>query len=153
MGEFEPSTFISLGPFRRETEKLLSGVLYERGVDDKGFALIRSKGDKALFRLDTAQLKRKFNVPENRPVADFLPTVSIKAKDFAAAMTAENVQIKDLTGVPAIEKEHVENNLGVRKIMIERGLVPENLPPAEDVKKVERRLNTEKEKALKRKNK
>jgi DNA-damage-inducible protein D len=137
----------------RETEKLLSGVLYERGVDDKGFALIRSKGDKALFRLDTAQLKRKFNVPENRPVADFLPTVSIKAKDFAAAMTAENVQIKDLTGVPAIEKEHVENNLGVRKIMIERGLVPENLPPAEDVKKVERRLNTEKEKALKRKNK
>ena len=135
----------------RETEKLLSSVLYERGVDDKGFALIRSKGDKALFRLDTAQLKRKFGVPENRPVADFLPTVSIKAKDFAAAMTAENVQLKDLTGVPAIEKEHVDNNLGVRKIMIERGLVPENLPPAEDVKKVERRLHTEKEKALNRK--
>jgi len=135
----------------RETEKQLSGVLYERGVDEKGFALIRSKGDKALFHLDTKQLKRKFGVPENRPIADFLPTVSIKAKDFAAAMTAENVQLKDLTGVPAIEKEHVENNLGVRKIMIERGLVPENLPPAEDVKKVERRLNTEKEKALKRK--
>ena len=137
----------------RETEKLLSGVLYERGVDDRGFALIRSKGDKALFRLDTAQLKRRFGVPESRPVADFLPTVSIKAKDFAAAMTAENVQIKNLTSVPSIEKEHVDNNLGVRKIMIERGLVPENLPPAEDVKKVERRLNTEKEKALKRKNK
>ena len=135
----------------RETEKQLSGVLYERGVDDEGFAIIRSKGDKALFHLDTKQLKRKFGVPENRPIADFLPTVSIKAKDFAAAMTAENVQLKDLTGVPAIEKEHVENNLGVRKIMIERGLVPENLPPAEDVKKVERRLNTEKEKALKRK--
>jgi len=135
----------------RETEKQLSDVLYERGVDEKGFAIIRSKGDKALFRLDTAQLKRKFGVPENRPVADFLPTVSIKAKDFAAAMTAENVQLKDLTGVSAIEKEHVENNLGVRKIMIERGLVPENLPPAEDVKKVERRLHTEKEKALKRK--
>ena len=135
----------------RETEKILSSVLYEHGVDDKGFALIRSKGDKALFHLDTAQLKRKFGVPENRPVADFLPTVSIKAKDFAAAMTAENVQQKDLTGVSAIEKEHVENNLGVRKIMIERGLVPENLPPAEDVKKVERRLYTEKEKALKRK--
>jgi len=135
----------------RETEKLLSGVLYERGVDDKGFAFIRSQGDKALFRLDTKQLKRKFGVPENRPVADFLPTVSIKAKDFAAAMTAENVQLKDLTGVPSIEKEHVENNLGVRKIMIERGLVPENLPPAEDVKKVERRLFSEKEKALNRK--
>jgi DNA-damage-inducible protein D len=136
----------------RETEKRLSGVLYERGVDDKGFALIRSKGDKALFRLDTAQLKRRFGVPDNRPVADFLPTVSIKAKDFAAAMTAENVQLKNLAGVSAIEREHVENNLGVRKIMIERGLVPENLPSAEDVKKVERRLNAEKEKALKRKN-
>ena len=135
----------------RETEKLLSSVLYERGVDDRGFAIIRSKGDKALFCLDTAQLKRKFGVPENRPIADFLPTVSIKAKDFAAAMTAENTQMKDLTGIPAIEKEHVENNLGVRKIMIERGLVPENLPPAEDVKKVEKRLYTEKEKALNRK--
>ena len=132
----------------RETEKQLSEVLYERGVDEKGFAIIRSKGDKALFCLDTAQLKRKFGVPENRPVADFLPTVSIKAKDFAAAMTAENVQLKDLTGASAIGKEHVENNLGVRKIMIERGLVPENLPPAEDVKKVERRLHSEKKKVL-----
>jgi DNA-damage-inducible protein D len=126
-----------------QTEKQLSGVLYERNVDDKGFALIRSKGDQALFRLTTAQLKRKFGVPENRPVADFLPTVSIKAKDFAAAMTAENVQLKDLHGIPAIEKEHIENNLGVRKIMVERGLVPENLPPAEDVKKLQRRLASE----------
>jgi len=133
----------------RETEKRLSGVLYERGIDDKSFAIIRSKGDKALFRLDTAQLKRKFGIPENRPVADFLPTVSIKAKDFAAAMTSENVQIKDLIGLQSISKEHEDNNLGVRKIMIERGLVPENLPPAEDVKKVECRLITEKDKALK----
>ncbi|GHT88049.1 DNA damage-inducible protein D [Bacteroidia bacterium] len=132
----------------KETEKMLSSVLYERGVNDKGFAIIRSKGDKALFRLDTAQLKQKLGVPEARPVADFLPTVSIKAKDFAAAMTAENVQLKDLSGMAAIENEHVDNNLGVRKIMIERGLVPENLPPAEDVKKVERRLNTEEEKIL-----
>jgi DNA-damage-inducible protein D len=134
----------------RETEKQLSGVLYERGIDDKGFAIIRSKGDKALFRLDTAQLKRKMGVPQSRPIADFLPTVSIKAKDFAAAMTAENVQIKDLHGVPSIEKEHIDNNLGVRKIMIERGLVPENLPPAEDVQKVERRLKTEEKKVLKK---
>ena len=126
----------------RETEKILSGVLYEHGVDDKGFAIIRSKGDKALFNLETAQLKRKMNIPTNRPLADFLPTVTIKAKDFAAAMTAENVQIKDLNGVKPIEKEHVENNMGVRKIMIERGLIPENLPPAEDVQKVERRLNS-----------
>jgi DNA-damage-inducible protein D len=134
-------------PDVRKTIAMPKGA--EKEIDDKGFAIIRSKGDKALFRLDTNQLKRKFGVPEKRPVADFLPTVSIKAKDFAAAMTAENVQIKNLSGVPAIEKEHVENNLGVRKIMIERGLVPENLPPAEDVKKVERRLNTEKEKLLK----
>jgi DNA-damage-inducible protein D len=131
-----------------ETEKRLSGILYERGVDNVGFAVIRSKGDKALFRLDTAQLKRRFGVPDSRPVADFLPTVSIKAKDFAAAMTAENVQLKNLSGIPAIEREHVDNNLGVRKIMIERGLVPEDLPPAEDVKKVERRLESEKKKAL-----
>jgi len=137
----------------RETEKRLSGVLYERGVDDKGFAIIRSKGDKALFNLDPLQLKRKMGIPATRSVADFLPTVSIKAKDFAAAMTAENVQVKDLHGVPAIEKEHIDNNLGVRKIMIERGLVPENLPPAEDVQKVERRLKTEEKKGLKGKNK
>ena len=134
----------------RETEKQLSGVLYERGVDDKGFAMIRSKGDKALFRLDTTQLKRKMGIPQSRPVADFLPTVSIKAKDFAAAMTAENVQIKNLYGIPAIEKEHVDNNIGVRKIMIERGLVPENLPPAEDVQKVERRLKAEEKKVLRK---
>jgi DNA-damage-inducible protein D len=134
-----------------ETEKRLSGILYERGIDNVGFAVIRSKGDRALFRLDTAQLKRRFGVPDSRPVADFLPTVSIKAKDFAAAMTAENVQLKNLSGTPAIEREHVDNNLGVRKIMIERGLVPEKLPPAEDVKKVERRLESEKKKALKNK--
>ncbi|MCL2760282.1 MAG: DNA damage-inducible protein D [Desulfuromonadales bacterium] len=134
----------------RETEKRLSGVLYECGVDDKGFAVIRSKGDKALFQLDTAQLKRKMGVPQNRPIADFLPTVSIKAKDFAAAMTTENVQIKDLHGVTAIEKEHVDNNLGVRKIMIERGLVPENLLPDEDIQKVERRLKIEEKKNFKK---
>ena len=133
----------------RETEKQLSSVLYEKGVDNEGFAIIRSKGDKALFRLDTTQLKRKMGVPKNRPVADFLPTVSIKAKDFAAAITTENVQMKDLHGVPEIEKEHIENNLGVRKIMIERGLVPENLPPAEDLQKVERRLKTAEKKVLK----
>ena len=131
-----------------ETENKLSGVLYERGVDNKGFAVIRSKGDQALFNLNTSLLKRKIGIPDSRPLADFLPTVSIKAKDFAAAMTAENVQLKNLHGASTIEKEHIDNNLGVRKIMIERGLTPENLPPAEDVKKVERRLNAEKKKAL-----
>ncbi|MCL2650860.1 MAG: DNA damage-inducible protein D [Candidatus Azobacteroides sp.] len=132
-----------------ETEKIFSEVLYEHGVDDKGFAIIRSKGDQALFQLSTIQLKRKMEIPENRPVADFLPTVSIKAKDFAAAMTTENVQIKNLSGISKIEKEHIDNNFGVRKLMIERGFFPENLPPAEDVKKVERRLNSEEKKLLK----
>ncbi len=126
-----------------DTEKLLSGVLYERGVDNKGFAIIRSKGDKALFRLDTALLKRKLGMPDSRPLADFLPTISIKAKDFAAEMTSVNVQQKDLRGQVAIEKEHVDNNSAVRQMLLERGIVPEQLPAGEDIKKVERRLKSE----------
>ena len=124
-----------------ETEKRLSGILYERGVDSKGFALIRSKGDKALFRIDTALLKRKLGAPESRPLADFLPTISIKAKDFAAEMTSVNVQQKDLYGQQEIGKEHVDNNAAVRDMLLQRGIVPEQ--PGEDVKKVERRLKSE----------
>lgn len=131
-----------------ETEKLLSGVLYERGVNDKGFAIIRSEGDKALFRLNTSIAKRKFGAPENRPLADFLPTIGIKAKDFATEMTNVNVQNKDLRGIQGITREHVDNNLAVRRMMIERGINPELLPPAEDVKKVERRLKSDEKKAL-----
>ena len=100
-----------------ETEKLLSGVFYERGVDSKGFAIIRSKGDKALFCLDTALLKRKLGAPDSRLLADFLPTISIKAKDFAAEMASINVQQKDLYGQSSIEKEHIENNTAVRNMM------------------------------------
>ena len=137
----------------QETEKHLSGVLYEHGVDSKGFAMIRSKGDQALFHLDTSQMKRKLGVPANRPVADFLPTISIKAKDFAAEMTHVNVQQKALYGESEISREHVDNNAAVRQMMIERGIVPENLPPAEDVKKVEHRLAAEKKKALSNKTK
>ena len=137
----------------QETEKHLSGVLYEHGVDSKGFAMIRSEGDQALFHLDTSQMKRKLGVPANRPVADFLPTISIKAKDFAAEMTHVNVQQKALYGESEISREHVDNNAAVRQMMIERGIVPENLPPAEDVKKVERRLAAEKKKALSNKTK
>ena len=137
----------------QETEKHLSGVLYEHGVDSKGFAMIRSKGDQALFHLDTSQMKRKLGVPANRPVADFLPTISIKAKDFAAEMTHVNVQQKALYGESEISREHVDNNAAVRQMMIGRGIVPEDLPPAEDVKKVERRLAAEKKKALSNKTK
>ena len=132
-----------------QTEKNLSGILYERGVDNQGFALIRSKGDQALFRLSTPQLKRKMGVPDNRPVADFLPTISIKAKDFAAEMTSINVQSKDLKGQSPIEKEHIDNSHAVREMLTKRGIIPENLPPAEDVKKLQRKLESEGKKMLK----
>lgn len=133
----------------QNTEKNLSGVLYERGITGQSFARIRSKGDQALFRLSTAQMKHKLGVPESRAVADFLPTISIKAKDFAAEMTNVNVQQKDLHGEPSITVEHVSNNKAVRDMMIKRGIIPEQLPPAEDVKKVERRIASENKKALK----
>ena len=137
----------------QETEKKLSGILYERGVNDKSFAIIRSKGDQALFRLNTATLKRKMGVPASRPLADFLPTISIKAKDFAAEMTSVNVQTKDLQTETTIAKEHIDNNAAVRKMLLERGIVPEDLPAAEDVKKVERRLASEEKKAIENKKK
>lgn len=126
-----------------QTEKQLSGILYERGVDGQGFAIIRSKGDQALFRLSTFQLKKKLGMPDSRPVADFLPTISIKAKDFAAEMTGLNVQAKDLKGQNLIEIEHIDNNKAVREMLIKRGIIPEELPPAEDVKKLERKLTAD----------
>ena len=132
----------------QETEKKLSGILYERGVNDQTFAVIRSKGDQALFRLSTNMMKQRMGVPSTRPLADFLPTISIKAKDFATEMTSVNVQTKDLQGEVPITQEHVDNNAAVRKMLVERSIIPENLPPAEDVKKVERRLATEEKKLL-----
>ena len=131
-----------------QTEKQLSGILYERGVDDKGFAIIRSKGDQALFKMSTQNLKKKLNIPEKRPVADFLPTISIKAKDLATEMTGINVQNKDLKGQNPIEKEHIDNNDAVRNMLIIRGIQPENLPASEDVKKTKRKLVSAEKKAL-----
>lgn len=123
----------------QETERKLSGVLYERGINEKSFAIIRSKGDQALFHMATAILKRRMGIPDKRPLADFLPTISIKAKDFAAEMTSVNVQAKDLQSENSISQEHIANNTAVRQMLVQRGIVPENLPAAEDVKKVERR--------------
>jgi DNA-damage-inducible protein D len=131
-----------------ETEKKLSGIIYERGVNDRDFAIIRSKGDQALFHLSTSALKYRLGAPDNRPLADFLPTVSIKAKDLAAEMTSVNVQTKDLSGLSPIEREHIDNNQAVRDMLINRGIVPERLPVAEDVKKVERRIKSDEKKAL-----
>ena len=133
-----------------KSEKKLSGIIYERGVDDKGFAIIRSKGDQALFGgFSTNDMKRKLGLPANRPLADFLPTLTIKAKDFATELTSHNVTEKDLKGETQITREHVENNRAVRKMLIERDVKPENLPPSEDVKKVQRKLDRDEKKLLK----
>lgn len=132
-----------------QTEKQLSGILYERGIDNQGFAIIRSKGDQALFRLNTQMLKKKLGVPDSRPIADFLPTIGIKAKDLAAEMTGLNVQNKDLKGQTNIETEHIDNNVAVRDMLTQRGIIPENLPPAEDVKKLQRKLEGDEKKMLK----
>jgi DNA-damage-inducible protein D len=133
-----------------KSEKKLSGIIYERGVDDRGFAIIRSKGDQALFGgFSTSDMKRKLNVPDNRPLADFLSTLAIKAKDFATELTSHNVVEKDLRGNEKISREHVDNNLAVRKILKERGVKPEELPPAEDVSKVRRKLEGEEKSIIK----
>lgn len=132
-----------------KSEKKLSGIIYERGVDDRGFAVIRSKGDQALFGgYSTNEMKRKLTVPAGRPLADFLPTLTIKAKDFATELTSHNVLEKDLTGETQISNEHVDNNRAVRKMLIERGVKPEALPPADDVKKVQRKLDGDEKRLL-----
>lgn len=133
-----------------KTEKKLSGIIYERGVDERSFSIIRSKGDQALFGgFTTNDMKKRLNVPQTRPLADFLPTLTIKAKDFATELTSHNVVEKDLNGDSQITNEHIENNLAVRKILGERGIKPENLPALEDVKKVQRKLESDEKKILK----
>ena len=133
----------------KETENKLSGLIYERGVDERSFANIRHKGDEALFGgLGTKAMKKKLGVPESRPLADFLPTLTIKAKDFATELTAHNVNEKDLSGDRAITQEHVANNAEVRTMLLKRGVKPENLPAEEDVEKVKRRLASEQKQVL-----
>jgi DNA-damage-inducible protein D len=132
-----------------KSEKKLSGIVYERGVDDRGFGILRSKGDQALFGgANTSDMKRRLGVPEKRPLADFLPTLTIKAKDFAAELTGHNVVDKDVHGQDPIIQEHVDNNAAVRKMLAERGVKPEELPAAEDLKKVQRRLVGEEKKLV-----
>ena len=133
-----------------ETENILSGIIYQRGVDNMGFGIIRSKGDQALFGgYTTMMMKRKLNVPSGRPLADFLPTVTIKAKDLAMEMTNINVQEKNLKGENSITTEHIENNKSVRQALSSRNIKPELLPPAEDLQKVKRKLESDDKKALK----
>jgi DNA-damage-inducible protein D len=129
------------------SQKALAGVLYERGVDGPGFARILSKGDAALFGGHTTQdIKNKLAVPDGRPLADFLPTITIKAKDFANEVTNMQVKQQDLSAEPDIAREHLKNNEDVRKILTDRNIRPEALPAAEDVKKVERRMKSEEKK-------
>lgn len=125
-------------------EKELSGIIYERVGDQMSFARIRSKGDVALFGgLTTQDMKSRLGVPDSRPLADFLPTITIKAKDFANEITNFNIKRDGLADEPAITHEHVKNNSDVRKLLGQRGIRPEALPAAEDIKKVERRVQSE----------
>jgi DNA-damage-inducible protein D len=131
------------------SEKELSGIIYERLADEKSFARIRSKGDSALFGgKTTEQMKNKLNIPKSRALADFLPTITIKAKDFANEITNFNIKRDDLRTEAGIAKEHVINNQGVRKLLVNRNINPEELPPAEDIKKLERKLTSEQKKLL-----
>ncbi|HHH76143.1 MAG TPA: DNA damage-inducible protein D [Phycisphaerae bacterium] len=134
----------------RDAEKELSKNIYERGVDDSGFARIRSKGDAAMFGGHTTKMmKSKFGVTQTRPLADFLPTLTIAAKNLATEITNHNVQEDDLQGEKPITQEHVQNNQSVRDLLGQRGIKPEKLPPEEDIKKLERRVKSDEKKLAK----
>ena len=131
------------------TEKERSKVIFEQTGGNQNFALIRSKGDQALFGKSTQAMKAQWRVPDKRPLADFAPTIILKAKDFATEITIHNAREQSMQSEPQISSEHVTNNTAVRNTLIDRGIRPESLPAAEDVKKVERRLTSEEKKALK----
>ena len=125
------------------TETELSKNIYERGVDNSGFARIRSKGDWAMFGgYNTSDMKRKLGIKENRPLADFLPTITITAKQLATEITNFNVKKNDLNGEGNISHEHIKNNKDVRALLGKSGIKPEDLPAEEDIKKLERRVKT-----------
>ncbi|MCE2706883.1 MAG: DNA damage-inducible protein D [Proteobacteria bacterium] len=134
----------------RDSETELSENIYQRGVDERGFGRIRSKGDNALFGgNNTGQMKEQLGVPKSRPLADFLPTVTITAKNLATEITNHNVKQNNLHGEVFITKEHTQNNLSVRNILVERGIKPENLPPSEDIQKLERKVKSGEKKLIK----
>lgn len=131
-----------------ETEKELSQVIFEQTGENQNFAIIRSKGDQALFNKTTKQMKDKWRI-KNKPLADFMPTILLKAKDFATEITIFNAKDKKMKTENQISNEHITNNKSVRNTLISRGITPENLPPEEDVKKIERKLKSEQKKTLK----
>ncbi len=131
----------------RISEKQLSQNIYERGVDDKGFGRIRSKGDTVLFGGNTTEdMKQRLGISSNRPLADFLPTLTIAAKNLATEMTNYNVESQNLYGEQSITQEHIQNNTSVREMLDKRGIKPEELPVAEDIKKLERRVANDEKK-------
>jgi len=131
----------------RTSEKALSDNIFERGVDEAGFGRIRSKGDAALFGgLTTQAMKDKFGITQARPLADFLPTLTIAAKNLATEMTNHNVQQADLQGEAPITREHVQNNTSVRQMLAKRGIKPESLPPEADIKRLARRVKADEKK-------
>jgi len=132
-----------------QTEKELSQVIYEQTGGNKNFGIIRNKGDQALFGKSTKAMKSRWRVPDNRPLADFAPTIILKAKDFATEITIFNAKENNLNNQSAISSEHITNNKAVRNTLLERGIRPETLPAAEDIRKVERRLASEQKKSLK----
>ncbi len=132
------------------SEKELSGLIFQKGIDNPGFARIRSKGDQALFGgHTTADMKARINIPDNRPLADFLPTITIKAKDFANELTNVNIRKSDLKSENTITNEHVKNNKDVRRLLLKSGIKPESLPAEEDIKKIERKVKADDKKLLK----
>ena len=132
------------------SEKELSGLIFQKGIDDSGFARIRSKGDQALFGGKTTKdMKVKMKVPDNRALADFLPTITIKAKDFAIEITNFNIRKDDLNSEQAITAQHIKNNTDVRGVLLKSGIKPETLPAEEDIKKVERKVKSADKKLLK----
>lgn len=135
----------------KQTEKELSSVIYEQTGSDRNFGLIRSKGDTALFGRTTQQMKDRWGIMSSKPLADHMPTILLKAKDFATEITIFNAKENQMRTEYEISNEHITNNKTVRETLISRGITPENLTPEEDVKKVERKLNTEKKKALENK--
>lgn len=129
------------------SEKELTRIIFERGMDERGFGRIRSKGDIALFGgYSTQGMKDRLGVPPNRPLADFLPTITVKAKDFATELTNTQVSQQDLDTEAAVTRQHVRNNRDVRTLLTDRHIVPEKLPAAEDIKKVVRRLKSDEKK-------
>ena len=134
----------------KQTEKELSETIQQLTGGGQNFALIRSKGDQALYGRNTQAMKQKWNVPENKPLSDFAPTIILKAKDFATEITIHNAREKEMQTEGQISNEHVTNNQAVRDTLIDRGITPEDLESAEDVSKVKRRLDSTAKKALKK---